>query len=389
MTEDEAATIQNACRRGPNRCGMDHIAGRCVAAHCPRVGLAELSASQLLDDWLCGTLNQLDHKGVAIKGVRREDLLQLIAAARDVPASASESVTTAPAPLTDAVDRVKARFRTDLAFAKSLLPDWTSEQVQSVFAAPQAAPGKSQAPCGGREYCGRFPFCGCGGPDPLPERDMTKPAEQQGVFHKFDVRRTDGSSELGGKHHGCEHFVLDVDHDPCARLALAAYADAVEATHPVLAADMRDRYGLAASAPQAAPVSARIDPMQDPLRPIDRNPYPDETPAEQVLRKLACWLGVGGYNAETVDAEAFHRKIVDGIEMALAVRASAPAVAAPTAQPSAAPLPAWSECERIRDLPAVDEAITALLEDATGDNAACVVRAVLEGVAPAAKGEAL
>lgn len=86
---------------------------------------------------------------------------------------------------------------------------------------------------------------------PLPERDTAKPAEEQGVFRKFDVRRTDGSSEPGGKHHGCEYFVLDVDHDPAAHAALAAYADAIEATHPVLAADMRSRYGLARAAVEA------------------------------------------------------------------------------------------------------------------------------------------
>ncbi len=82
---------------------------------------------------------------------------------------------------------------------------------------------------------------------PLPERDTKLTDRAQGVFRKFNVTRTDGSSEPGGKHHGCSYFVLDVDHDPCAAPALKAYADAVEATHPVLAADMRDRYGLAAA----------------------------------------------------------------------------------------------------------------------------------------------
>lgn len=68
------------------------------------------------------------------------------------------------------------------------------------------------------------------------------------------------------------------------------------------------------SAPQPA-VEARIDPMQNPLRPTLAKLGPSgEHPAEEVLRKLACWLGVGGYNAPTVDAELFHRKIVDGIQ---------------------------------------------------------------------------
>lgn len=86
MTEGEAMTIQNACRRGPNRCGMDYVAGRCVAAFCPRVGPAELSASKLVDDWLQGTLNSLDRKGRTVHQVRREDLLLLVETARKVPA---------------------------------------------------------------------------------------------------------------------------------------------------------------------------------------------------------------------------------------------------------------------------------------------------------------
>ncbi len=37
--------------------------------------------------------------------------------------------------------------------------------------------------------------------------------------------------------------------------------------------------------------------------------------AEDVLRSLACSLSVGGYNAETVDAKVFEKKINDGIDM--------------------------------------------------------------------------
>lgn len=74
--------------------------------------------------------------------------------------------------------------------------------------------------------------------------------------------------------------------------------------------------------PQPEPV-ARIDPMQNPMRPsyfvADAI---GEHPAEQVLRALACWLGVGGYNAPTVDAKAFHRKIVGGVQQLM--KSSAP-----------------------------------------------------------------
>lgn len=79
---------------------------------------------------------------------------------------------------------------------------------------------------------------------PLPERDTSKSAEEQGLFEKFVVIRRDGSDALGGKHHGCEYFVLDLNHDPHAKAALQAYADACEQTHPQLAADIRSRYGV-------------------------------------------------------------------------------------------------------------------------------------------------
>lgn len=78
----------------------------------------------------------------------------------------------------------------------------------------------------------------------LQPRAIGVPDTGQGLFQKFEVRRTDGSSEPGGKHEGCEYFVLDTDHDTHAKVALAAYADACEATHPLLARDLRLRHHL-------------------------------------------------------------------------------------------------------------------------------------------------
>lgn len=37
----------------------------------------------------------------------------------------------------------------------------------------------------------------------------------------------------------------------------------------------------------------------------------------------------------------------------------------------------WAEAERVRDLPEVDDAIRNFLIDSTGDNATCIVRAVM------------
>ncbi len=64
----------------------------------------------------------------------------------------------------------------------------------------------------------------------------------KGLFGKFRVERTDGSSSPGGKHAACEYFVLDISHDRYAIPALLAYADACEAEYPLLAADIRDRW---------------------------------------------------------------------------------------------------------------------------------------------------
>lgn len=92
----------------------------------------------------------------------------------------------------------------------------------------------------------------------LPPRAIGVPDTGQGLFQKFEVRRTDGSSEPGGKHEGCEYFVLDTDHDPHAAAALRAYAAACEASHPLLARDLRDRYHLPAQIPLEVTISTEM-----------------------------------------------------------------------------------------------------------------------------------
>lgn len=73
--------------------------------------------------------------------------------------------------------------------------------------------------------------------------DQTKqtPKHEMGLYCKFIVKRTDGSSEPGGKHYGCDYFTLDLTHDPYASCALKAYADACENEYPKLARDLRKR----------------------------------------------------------------------------------------------------------------------------------------------------
>jgi hypothetical protein len=72
----------------------------------------------------------------------------------------------------------------------------------------------------------------------LKQRDPTKSNKEQGLFRKYDVRRTDGSDKPGGKHENCNYFVLDLVHDKAAHVALAAYAYAIEKEYPLLAADI-------------------------------------------------------------------------------------------------------------------------------------------------------
>lgn len=97
-------------------------------------------------------------------------------------------------------------------------------------------------------------------PSPLTERDYDLHEHEQGLYSKFDVRRVDGSSEPGGKHHDCEYFVLDMTHNQHARAALRAYADACASTHPELSADLIARYALAPiEQPAAAPIPEDCD----------------------------------------------------------------------------------------------------------------------------------
>lgn len=76
----------------------------------------------------------------------------------------------------------------------------------------------------------------------MPERDPSRPADQQGLFNKFEVYRTDRTDVIGGKHHKCDYFVLDLTHDKHAPAALLAYAESCKATHPHLSADLLARF---------------------------------------------------------------------------------------------------------------------------------------------------
>lgn len=85
----------------------------------------------------------------------------------------------------------------------------------------------------------------------LPSREPAAPelsvrtsasSTKQGLFRKYKVCRWDGMCDSADS----EYFVLRLPAAPGSpeQHALAAYADAVECTHPKLASDMRERYQL-------------------------------------------------------------------------------------------------------------------------------------------------
>ena len=61
---------------------------------------------------------------------------------------------------------------------------------------------------------------------------------RRGLYRKYYVERTDGSSETGERHERCRYFVLDLTHDQFAEAALHAYAEACRKEFPKLALDL-------------------------------------------------------------------------------------------------------------------------------------------------------
>jgi hypothetical protein len=90
----------------------------------------------------------------------------------------------------------------------------------------------------------------------------TAPKQEQGIEHNYHVKRVDGRDAPGEKHEKCFKFVLDVEHDPFAKKALAAYADACAKEFPLLAADIRAKIGGEAAQSEV------YDPIRDEKKPM-------------------------------------------------------------------------------------------------------------------------
>lgn len=80
------------------------------------------------------------------------------------------------------------------------------------------------------------------------------------------------------------------------------------------------------------------------------------------------------FTLKTDDAERF----MDFMAECQAAKNSAQQAQTAPVEPQAQEPVAWDEAQRICDLPQVDDAIRNLLADQTGDNATCMVRAILE-----------
>lgn len=70
------------------------------------------------------------------------------------------------------------------------------------------------------------------------ESPVAATTEPAGLYRKFVVERADGSSMPGCKHEHCSYFVLDLQHDRYAAVALRAYYQACSKTLPELSVDL-------------------------------------------------------------------------------------------------------------------------------------------------------
>ncbi|KWK44250.1 hypothetical protein [Burkholderia ubonensis] len=173
--------------------------------------------------------------------------------------------------------------------------------------------------------------------DALTERDTSKTNAEQGLYRKFDVRRVDGSDQPGGKHHNCEYFVLDLNHDGYARAALRAYARACAAEFPVLATDLIARYALSpVEQPAAEPAPANETGVEGAKPVAWFIDWPDEPE-------------LGHYFAEEPCDPKYGRSRALGF-----IESRSPAMAA--AAPAEEMIRFCPECGRLGDIPAGYEA---------------------------------
>jgi len=85
------------------------------------------------------------------------------------------------------------------------------------------------------------PFCGCDVTQPnygnpgLKASDFSSDPEPTGLYGKYRIAKADGSPTDPG----AQYFVLRIDTDQAARMALFTYADYIEHDQPEFAAELR------------------------------------------------------------------------------------------------------------------------------------------------------
>lgn len=65
--------------------------------------------------------------------------------------------------------------------------------------------------------------------------------EDRRFYQKYNVQRLNRLNDRTGRYDGCEFFVLDLDHDRYAKIALLAYAGACEEEFPLLSRNLLER----------------------------------------------------------------------------------------------------------------------------------------------------
>jgi hypothetical protein len=106
---------------------------------------------------------------------------------------------------------------------------------------------------------------------PAPAGDEEKDDRYKPLYRKFDVRRTDGSGDPGGKHEHCTYFVLDMEHDRFAVDALEAYSKVCWQEYPALSEDLRRWVaGVRSGLHKGSPFGEGGPPLAYPLAPAGR-----------------------------------------------------------------------------------------------------------------------
>lgn len=140
-----------------------------------------------------------------------------------------------------------------------------------------------------------------GGASPAKE---TMDKHTTGLYHKFNIERTDGQSAPGQKHDGCDYFVLDLTHDVHAYRALKAYIESCKGDYPRLADDLTDklidmrRRGLGAD--QSVVGAASPAPGWQPIETYSDN------------GEVVVWNGCRAYSAYYQDPDGWFAD-VDGV----------------------------------------------------------------------------